>query len=249
MAFNSFIKNNYEKTKKEYLYKVPSGLATSFFINSDPLIIPGFNNLRLSIFDGYGTEVISDVAPLQQVLLPTGGFRIYAENIIVTNLLDNTTYRFVIYDITSNQVLFKLNCFQFVLDASKYTRISYRNSTNIFNFNYKELPNYRNVHFVDLNQIDGPADYNLSDYDEASTGNVRAEKSQLKDVVVLEGFRFDRDASFAMKGFSMHDDIDINLRPYQVKEGYEIDTDIRTNRSKGTIELYDQSNNQINLNG
>lgn len=243
--------NNYLRKDCPYLYKIVDSLPVSFFINNGtPTTYVDFDDLILSVFDVEGTEVQSDVHSLSKVDLGGGEYRIYAEDIALTGLGNNKTYRFVIYDSSNDAVLYILNWFEFVPDnqSGDYVYLSYRNSSNIFNFNYEELPDYRNKIFVDLNVIDNEPEYDLTNYAEASTGFVRNQKSQLKDSYTLEAYFFDKVAHGGMKGLSMHDDIEVNFRPYQVKEGYEIDTNIRNGQSKGSIQLYDQNANEINLN-
>ena len=248
MSLTTLIPNNYQKNNKSYYYKVADGIPFNFFINSAPISYD-FDDLILSIFDGYNTEVLNDVAPLSQVMLEGGTYRIYCEDVIIEGLKNGVTYQPRIYNSVTNEELYRGSCFQFVLDPEPYTMLSYRNSTNIFNYNYQELPDYRNIILVDLNQIDNVPEYDLNQYSEASTGYIRNQKSQLKDSITLESYFFDPQAHSAMKAISMHDDILINFEAYQVKEGYKIETNIRSKRTKGKIEMYIQGNNEINLNG
>lgn len=250
MAITTIIPNNFLRNNKAYAYKIPVGAPISFFIPTKDPLTATFANLRISMFDGYGAEVIQDVGTLQKVDI-TGGYRLYLDGMTVSSGVVGRLYKFVVYDTTDDSILFILNCFQLVSlnDADKYAYISYRNSTNIFNFNYEELPDFRNRLYVDLNKVGDQGEYDLTQYAEATTGFIRNQKSQLKDSLVLESYMFDENAHEAMKGFSLHDDIEINFRQYQVKEGYEIETNKRSRRSIGTIELYDQEKNAINLKG
>lgn len=241
--------NNYRGNNKAATIKVIDNLSISFFMNST-LTTQVFSNLRLSVFDGYGTEVLPDVHPLSELSLGGGNYKVYAEDVEITGLKDKNIYNLIIYDTSDSSIVFFVSCFQFIQasDEGKYVRLSYRNSSDTFGFNYEALPTYRNVVYLELNKIDAPAEYDIKEYFEASTGLARTQKSQLKDAVILEAFKFDDDLHQAMKGLSLHDDISINFDQYQVKSGYEIEPNIRDNRSKGTIELYVQENNEINLN-
>lgn len=247
MAVTGGLPNNYRLNNKEYIRPIPDGLQTSFFLNTDPVLSPVSGNLRLSVFDGEGTEVISDVATIQTTTAG-GGYRIYVENMTIVGLNFGQVYRLIIYDTTNSEVLFQLNCFRFVPVTDTLVEVSYRNSSDIFNYDYEQIPTFRNKIFLDLNVIDDQGEYDLKQYAEASTGLIRNQKSQLKSFVTLESFFFDDVAHSGMKGLSLHDDILLNDDPYQVKEGYTIDTDIRSKKAKGTIEMYDQSLNEINLN-
>jgi len=249
MVLTEVLPNNYRRNNKASTIKVIDGFPFNFFINHT-LTTQVFANLRLSVFDGYGTEVISDVAPLSQLNLGGGDYKVYAEDVEIIGLNNHYNYDLIIYDTSDSSIVFFVSCFQFIQDseAGNYVRLSYRNSSNRDGFNYEELPAYRHIVYLELNKIDAPAEYEIKEYFEASTGISRMQKSQLKDSVILEAFKFDDDMNQAMKSLSLHDDININFEQYQTKSGYEIDTDIRDNRSKGTIELYVQENNEINLN-
>lgn len=250
-GLSTILPNNYQKKDCPYKYKVMDAVDWSFFLNtSTPTTYADFDDLILSIFDVHGSEVQSDVHPLEKVDLGGGQYRIYADGINLQGLDFNKTYRPIIYDSTTDQILYVLNWFEFKsqFEAGNYVHLSYRNSSNIFNFNYEELPNFRNEIFIDLNVINNEPEYDLTNYSEASTGFVRNQKSQLKDSYTLEAYFFDEVAHSGMKGISMHDDIELNFRPYQIKEGYEIEFNIRNRVEKGSIQVYDQNANEINLN-
>lgn len=250
-GLTTVLPNNYNRSNCFYNYKIASGFLTSHFLNFDDVIDDvTFSNLRLSVFDPLGVEVISDVWPLSKVDL-VGGYRLFINDMTIDALTPKKIYRLVIYDTTDSMVFHVFNWFQFRAgsDTSDLVYLSYRNSTNMFNINYEELPAYRNKLFVDLNVIGNEPEYDLTEYLEASTGTLRNEKSQLRDSYTLEGFFFDETANAGMKGMCMHDDIEINFRPYQIKEGYQIETNIRSNQSKGTFEVWDQTANETNLKG
>ncbi len=247
MPITNTLPNNYITNSKEYARPIPDGLETSFFLNTEPILTPVSGNLRLSIFDRFGVEVISDASPILTTTAG-GGYRIYIEDMVLTGLNFRQVYIPIIYDTTNSQVLFELSCFRFVEVEDKYIEVSFRHSSDIFNYDYEQIPNFRNVIFLDLNVIDDQGEYELNQYSEASTGFIRNQKNQLKSFVTLESFFFDAVAHSGMKSLSLHDDILLNGLPFQVKEGYTIDTDIRSKRAKGTIEMYDQDLNEINLN-
>lgn len=247
-SFTSVLPNNYLKKECPYYYKVVDGVDHSFFVNDvTPITGITFGNLRLSVFDVYGTEVISDAKALSQVIV-TGGYRVYCEDINITGLQAGHKYRYIIYDTNDNSVLYVFNWFEFTNDASPLVQISYRNSSDIFNYSYEALSSYRNVVFVDLNVIDGQSELEREGYLEASTGFYRNQKSQVKFFSTLESYFFDSTAHAAMQGLAAHDDILLNGRAYQTKENYEIETNIRNGQSKGTIDFWDQALNEINLN-
>lgn len=245
MAIVNTLPNNYQRNNRSYDRPIPSGVTTSFFLNTtDPVTSPIIGNIRLSVFDAYGTEVISDIETVQI----TSDDRLYVEDMIITGLVYGTRYSLIMYDTSNDEVLFDLGCFRYVEIDDIYVEVSYRNSSDIFNFGYEELPTFRNVIYLDLNVIDNQAELERTQYTEGSTGYVRNQKSQYKEFSILESYFFDEIAHGGMKGLSAHDDILLNGEPYQVKEPYEIETNIRSRKSKGTIEMYNQTINEINLN-
>jgi len=246
--FTSILPNNYRKKDCPYLFNVPNGIDHSFYINdSTPITGITFANLRLSVFDVGGNEVISNASALTQVNI-TGGYQVYAEDVNITGLVNNGTYRYVIYDTSDSSILYILNWFKFTNDIGGLVKISYRNSSNIFDFAYETASTYRNVVFLDLNVIDNQSELDRTGYLEASTGFWRNEKSELREYFTLESYFFDDTAHNGMRGLAAHDDIEINGRPYQVKENYETEYNIRNGKFKGTMDFWDQTENEINLN-
>ena len=248
MPITSVLPNNYRKNNKGYQYKVVDGLGMNLFINSDdPIDYADFANLTLAVYDCYDNEIIVSANTLQKVDLGGGTYRIYSENILITGLVPNKSYRWKIYDtVTEMVLLYPDQTWQFVSDPDKYVRLSYRNSSNRDNYNYEELPDYRNIIYVDMNLIDEPTEYDITSEFDATTNTSRNQKTSLKDSVVLETYFFDEMANNAMKSISMHNDIEMNFVSYTVKKGYEMDYDFLTRRQKGTIEFWNDIVNTIN---
>ena len=239
--------NPYELNNKVYAKPIPSGAPISFFINSEePYSSPAFSDLVLSVFDCEDNEVIKNVSGLSDVVF-SGGYRIYVQDMVITSLTIGKTYRLMIYDESTDELFLDLGFIRFVEPSPRYTEISYRNSSDIFNFSYESLPNFRNTLYVDLSSIDEQCEYDLTQYSEASTGDIRNQKSHTKYYYFLEGVLIDDDIDNGMKGLSSHDDIRINGVECTTKEGWQKETDIRSKLSKGTIELYDVKRNNINL--
>ena len=249
MAVVNTPQNPNRLNNKVYAMPVPNGAPISYFINSaQPFDTPNFADLIISVFDCEGNIVLDDVVQLQDVVT-SGGYRIYWENMVITSLTVGRTYELKIYDSVTDEIFLDLGYIKFVNPSPRYTELSYRNSTDTFNYAYEALPSFRNVVFVELARIDDQGEYDLTQYSEASTGNIRNQKSQVKFYDVFESHLFDDDRHDAMKVLSGHDDILVNTRVYTVKEGYQKETDIRSGISKGVIELYDVARNEINLKG
>jgi hypothetical protein len=251
MGLTTLFPNNYRLNNREYVIPVPQTLPISMFLNTPPLTYADFANLRLSAVDAYGNMVFPDIATLQQVSDGEGGYQLYFEDLAVDGGTLYQEWYLIVYDIITEEVLFRSNCFQTrpVGDGDNLARLSYRNSSNIFNFKYEELPDFRQVYYVDLNHVGSEPEYDNSVYAEVTTGFIRQKKSQLKHAITIASRGFDDRASKAMVGLSLHDDIEVNFTKYQVKEGYTYGDNRRSNRAEGKIVLYVQNDNEINLNG
>ena len=247
MGLTAVIPNRFALNNKCYKYKIPIGAPISWFLNTDA-VTATFGNLTLSMMDSKGNEWNYPDALLKIDII--GGYQLYVQDFIIEDGVAGRDYFFVIYDTSDDSVLFKLNTFKLINpdEAGNYVRVSYRNSSNIFNYAYEELPDYRNVVYLDFNLIANDTEYDIKTNTEATTGLQINLKSQLRDAVTLESYFFDQVAHYGAKGLSMHDDININFLDYEVKEGYEIETNKISKVTKGTINLWVQDNNTINMN-
>lgn len=235
-----------------YFIPIQSIDTVSFFLNTpEPLTYTGFDDLVLSTFDLAGNEITANIATLSKIDLSGGGYRIYCEDIALVNEEQDGVYFFAIYNSNDNSVFQVLNVFEAIgidqLDS--YIRVEYRHSTNIFNFNYEELPLFYNKIYLEINEINRVGEYEKDIYQERTTGYIRPRKNIYREVVTLESYQFDYPFNSAMRALSMHDDILINGNPYQIKSGYEAPQQKAHRKSNGIVEMYDQIANEINLNG
>lgn len=249
MAVTTVLKNNYQLNSDFYAPKVPFGHTNKYYPPIEPILDADhtFGNLVLSVFECNGNEIIVGVTALKQVDFGQS-YQIYWDDLVITTLNGGKFYRFAIYDDSDDSVVFVGNLFEFVLDSSPFVKVSFRHTSNIFNVQYENIPNFTNIVWLDLNLIDNPSDYEITTYPEKTSGFMRNEETIVRDVVVLESFQFDRDMHDAMKLISGHDTIKLNDRKYQVKEGYKYDFNRRSGVSRGTIELWDQEFNETNYN-
>lgn len=251
MAVTTVLPNNYLIRKGKSVSKIPNGLISAFFVNTNnPISIVDhvFTDLRLGIYECDGTQVIASATALKKVDFPSNTYRVYWDDLVITTLTSGRRYIPVIYDNSTGDWVFEGSPFEFVDDSSTYVKVSFRHSSFIFNTPFETLTSFRNIVWLDLNLIDGQGEYDITSYPEKTSGFIRQEMSDFRDTVVLESFQFDPLDHAAMKQLSVYDDIELNDRPYQVKEGYKFKPNIKTNLAKGTIEFYDQEANEINFN-
>lgn len=241
---NKFIRNNTISTPK-----VPYGQTNKFYPAITPILDADhvFANLVLSVYDCQGNEVIVGATTLKQIDFGTS-YQVYWDDLVITTLSENKYYRLVIYDSSDDSVVFVGNLFLFVIDSSPFVKVSFRHTSKIFNIHYQDIPSFTNIVWLDMNVIDNPAEYEITTYPEVTSGFMRAEETIVRDVVILETYQFDQNMHDAMKVISAHNTIELNDRPYQVKEGYEYKFNRISSVSRGTIEFWDQEFNETNFN-
>lgn len=226
------------------------GQLTAFYANLDSLINDAdFSDWRLGIYNIFGSQEVANASNLFQDSF-TGGFRFYV-NSFSFPVLDKGSYRFVIYNTSTEDVKYISNWFN-VRESSekeKYCYLVYRHSNSLFNFNYTDLNNFYNRIFIDANLIEDQPEIELEPYPAVSTGIVQNPKSYAKQVWTLETGFFDKYARNAMLALSIHNKILINGHTVQVKEAYQTIASRANNTKRGTILFYNQAVSTINLAG
>ncbi len=166
-------------------------------------------------------------------------------------LSEACNYRFILYDENTNDVLLISNYFEFSKEGHQEETIylEYRHSSNRDNYVYSELPNFKNKVRIHLNEVDSNGEYEIKEYFEQTTENIRIQKNRSKKVLKLESFFFDEYAHDAMRSLSVHDDIQINGKEVKIKKGYDTSKNRKNSLNIGTVEFYDQAFSKINING
>lgn len=253
MALTSILPNQYLRSSKEYVLPLPLDIPMSLFINSAPLDYADFNNLELAAVDGTGAIILTNVAPVQRVFEvdTPSEYKIYLEDITVSGITPFKEIYFIVYDTISQEVIFKSNCFQIRPQdhADNLARVSYRNSTNIYGYNFEGLPDFYQSLFIDLNAASEEVESKDDTYTEVTTGYERPTEIEQKHIVNFIASRFDIRAHKAMFALSACDDIEINFRKYQRASTYTYKPNNQLSLHNGEISFYDQENNMTNLNG
>lgn len=247
------------------LYKIPNnyrkndGIMTPlylkdyehfFYANLDETITDvDFANWRLSLFDLRGNEIAQNIGTLTQDIITGAQFRFYASFTIPANVVDGI-YELVIYNTSTMELKYISNCIKvFSLeDVERYVLLFYRNSSNLYNYNYQGVANYNTV-FLELSLIEQQPDIERQQYTEVTTGRRRNQRSVSNKVLSLESYFFDDEANDMMLALSLHDDIMINGKIVDVRTAFEITTNVFNSVQKGVIEFYDEEFSTINLNG
>jgi len=253
MAITSILPNQYLRSSKEYVLPLPLDIPISLFINSSPLDYADFNNLELAAVDGTGAIILPDVAPVERVFeveIPTE-YKIYFDSFSVSGITPFKEIYFIVYDTISQEVILKSNCFQIrpTDHADNLALVTFRNSTNIYGYNFEGLPEFYQSLFIDLNVSGEEIESNDDTYTEVTTGYERPTEIEQKHLVNFIASRFDIRAHKAMFALSACDDIEINFRKYQRASTYTYKPNNQLSRHNGEISFYDQENNMTNLNG
>lgn len=244
------IPNNYLRNNLVMRPAFLRGYEHFFYFNLDETITDsGFENWEISLY-GSGGLIADDIGVLQKDIITGSEYRFYANFTIPISVNTSGDYYLVIYNSATSTPIYQSKCIQVIGDnqVEKFVLLFYRNSTNLFNFNYETISNYNTV-FLPMNVIDQQPEIEVKGYREASTGQWRNQKSQTNKVLSLEGYFFDECANDMMLALSVHDDILVNGKVVKVKTAYKVERNIKNSRNKGVIELYDQEYSTVNLNG
>lgn len=220
------------------------------YVNLDETIDDAdFSNWILSVFDAVGNEIASDIGTLTQDVISGSDFR-FSMTFTIPETLNDGTYQLVVYNSTTDDLKYisnKIRAFS-SRDVEKYIYVEYRNSTNMFNYNYEDLNDYNTV-FLPLNLIEQQPEIELQQYFEQTTGRRRNQRSITSKVLRIETYFFDDEAHDMMLALSTHDDIRLNEKTVDVKTAYQIQNNQFNSVQKGEIEFYEERFSTINLNG
>lgn len=236
-----------KKKFKHFPVMVP-GETFAFYINFDvPANDPSYADFGLAIIK-QGGIVEQDIAGLEIDIIDGNNYNIYA-TITVPPLVEGA-YLFAIYNKLTNVIKYVSQEIRVISanndpDATTLT-VTYRNSRNLYNFYYSNVPEFVNIHRLQLNVIGGQVEGDFKPYRGASTGKLRNVSFNLDRYVTLEAYYFDDLGHRGMQVFQAHDSIFLNNRPYLLKTPYAIEWNVLRNTQKGTIELYDQEFSTIN---
>lgn len=244
------IPNNYRKNNKEMTPAYLRNFDHFQYVNLDETVSDiDFDDWILSIFDSLGNEVDSDIGTITKDVISGSDYRFYFSfNIDLS--VDPGIYYMVVYNSSTNDVKYVSNCIEVITedDIECYVYLEYRNSSDIFNYNYEDVVNYNTV-FLEMNLIEAEPEIQLTTYREQTTGYRRNRKSQTSQVISMETQFFDDGANDMMFALSVHDDIKINGTVVEVKTAYKIDTNKFNSVQKGVIEFYNQEYSTVNLHG
>jgi hypothetical protein len=243
------IPNRYRRNNDSFAPAYLKGYEHFFYANLDDTIEDSdFNDWVLSVFDGAGNEVAGSIGTLEQDIISGSDFRFYASFTIPESLPDGF-YELIIYNSNTDEVKYISNCIEAISfeNIEDYVLLFYRNSSNVFNYNYESVNNYNTV-FLPMNVIEQQPEIELTQYVEQTTGRRRNQKTITSKVIKLETFFFDDEANDMMLALSVHDDITINQKVVEVKTAFQIVTNKFNSIEKGEIEFYDQQFSTVKLN-
>lgn len=243
------IPNNYRKNCRNSYPAYLRGFEHFFYANtSDLLNDVDFDNWVLGMYNQQHIQVQNFGGLVKDIITPAE-FRFY-KSFTIDSSMNTGLYYFVVYNSVTEQIKFISNSFELIEESmiENYTYLQYRNSTNQFNYNYESIPMY-NAFFLELDVVEEQSEVSLTQVAEKTTGKIRNQKSQIKKVLTIESYYFDDGAHDSMLALSIHDDIFMNGKVVEVKEGYKIDSNKINSLQKGSILVYEQEVSTINLKG
>lgn len=242
---NFYFINNYLRNNREYKPKIRINETFNYIVNFVIDSIRISVDHSMSIIDEQGNVIGSNLD--FDLIAVDGGFSMRV-NTNIPPLSDGVVGRFVWSD-PANEITLMSNYFQFVNDVEDLVFLQYRNSNDLYGFDYNIWSDAYNEIYLDLNQVEVQGEFEIKQYQEQSTGKVRTQKSISKKFVAFESYFFDEFGHDAMIALGVHDDIIIDAKQMEIKELYSIEPNIRNNVQRGRIELFDQRFSTINLNG
>ena len=194
----------------------------AFYINFDSAIsTSGFSNWKLGLVDCQYSLLISDIGTLSQDLIgTTSSYYVYSE-FTWPVVPGKGLYYLIIWDSSDNSVKYRSNALEKypAWQANEQTQlVVYRNSTNIFNFQYESVTGFYNKFRVpiwlrDPQPSDDTIGYDLND------GRFLPVRTVVKKtyLFVTEGDEYYNDGFFAMTRH--HDYLRINNIDYERGSG------------------------------
>lgn len=237
-----------EQHNQVYSPMLLEGELYSNQINFIDKISSDTSNWQIDIISG-DQVILSDIAPLS--VYGSVDKIVYFE--FTPSGISGEDFQFLIHDNNTGFMVMMSNCFEIKSEDSDYrdesVHVKFRNSTNLDNFEYDNLPDFYNQFRITLNSINYDYEYELTTYREQSTGRRRRQKSQKSKFVELEAYLFDQYALDAAASLCDHDEIYINGDKVNLKKGFStsIQSDMKTH--KASAEFYIEKYSTVNLKG
>lgn len=245
---NPYIKN---KQVKHFPIITPYD-ETTFYINLDvPIDSAIVNDFELGIVDEFNNLIIPSIGVIVKHIVNIGndytyfatGIRPEEEQLTACN-----NYRFLIYDKSTNDSLFISNPWIFLVKDinDKSTYLEYRNSANIYNFDYDGLPTFLNKVRLKLYALHFDGETEIEPYRSDTSGEVRNLESTLDKFIVVETYWFDELAHIATLVMNQHDGIIMNGFEYTVKTPHQVEENTSSGVKKGIFEVIESQFSRIN---
>lgn len=248
MAYD--LPRRYRKNSKKFSPALLRGFDHFIYFNLDePIEDADFSDWQIDLIDSSGTVVDASIGTLSKDIISGTSYRFYT-TVNISASVPKGIYDVVVFNSSTNALKYQMDCVKVITDndLDEYALFAYRNSTNLYNFNYEGILKYNTV-FLPVNVIEHQIETNRKQYREQSTQKVRNQKSTADKVITVETYFFDERAHDMFGVLAQHDDIRINDNRVTVKEDYKVETIQRSTVSKGTIQFILQDYSTINYNG
>jgi hypothetical protein len=231
------------KNNLRHAFIVCNGEEFTFYMNFDtPINNPDFATWKLALVTEAGlVPGQENIAPLVKHLYPDGvSYNIYAAVTLIGITVDRY-YKLVIYN-DDDEILYVSGLLEVLSLADAKclsTRLRYRASINLYNFNYSTLTTFYNIHRVRLYRVDEQDEATITQYRAVSSGQLRNVHYDADRWIMLEAYFFDDTAHRAIGVLQLHDAIYLNDKGYLVKSPYKRQFDREKTLYKGVIEMYE----------
>lgn len=228
--------------------------ACSFYINSftgltlADLGVSSFAGLRLDLVNAVNGGAITAVAPLQQHVLDTDHFNIYAT--VVFPFLPSGQYYFRITKISDGTALLFSNNVLVRLDKANLDRetvfVRFRHDRFFYGIRYQELIGFYQQFRIHLNQLEEQFESDKESYRAVTTGKNRVFQNYLNKYHKIEAYWMDREAAEALAVAVEHDYFEVNGRRYMLKTGLKISNNPLSKYAKIDFEVWDEDFASVN---
>lgn len=224
-----------------------------------PVIKPGevtglFINLRLPFLDNDDISNLhlrlvggADIGAVLNKVTAGTGYRLYTTFSLPATV--DGAYQFEIYNTSTSSQKCVSNWFRVMNDAGPTSFVKFKNSRNIYDYQYELIPDFYNQFRLHLSVNSVSAEGGASQVQNVATGRRRNANGISDKSFQLSTYYFDDGAHDAAIALIEHDSIEINGRSYIKKGAYTPNIRVNSKLSVGQADLYEQAFSSVNKYG
>lgn len=192
----------------------------NFTIDSDDIT---FSTLRLGLYSNTLEKIyLYNISGLNQIIISGTIYTFYANAWTVPQLF-NGTYRFVVYNSSSEDVIWYSNSFTKISNTKFTSIVKYKHDASILGYLYYTIPGFYNQFRIDIRTGNPNYTENVTGY-ETYKGSLIKTKSDIQKSVEFNTRYFDANTHEAFFSMLAHDEIYIDTIQYKKSQdsGYDI---------------------------